>query len=58
MAETLVQNLIEFIPKVRGAGFQQLDRGITRSYKGLFSLKNMFTAFFGYDLYSSSCSAT
>src|SRR5574344_1795093 len=53
MAETLFQNIIEFIPKVRGAGFNQLNNGISKSYKGLFSLKNMFSAFFGYDLYSS-----
>jgi len=53
MAETILQNLIEFIPKVRGAGFQQLNKGIMASHKSLFSLRNMFGAFFGYDLYSS-----
>src|SRR5574344_324685 len=53
MAETLVQNLIEFIPKVRGQGFQQLNKGIMTSHKSLFSLRNMFGAFFGYDLYTS-----
>ena len=34
MAETLFQNIIEFIPKVRGAGFNQLNSGISKSYKG------------------------
>lgn len=53
MAESIVQNLIEFIPKVRGNGFQEMNRGLMSTHKNLFSLRNMFGAFFGYDLYSS-----
>ena len=53
MAESIVQNLIEFIPKVKGNGLQQLNKGLMSTHKNLFSLKNMFGAFFGFELYSS-----
>lgn len=49
----LVDNLILFTGKLRGDGFQKLNKGIMTSHKSLFSLRNMFGAFFGYDLYTS-----
>lgn len=53
MADNIVENLIQFIPQVKGSGFQQLNKGLMSTHKNLFSLRNMFGAFFGYDLYSS-----
>lgn len=53
MADNIVENLIQFIPQVKGSGFQQLNKGMKSVHSNLFSLKNMFSAFFGYDLYSS-----
>ena len=53
MAENILSNLIQFIPQVKGSGFQQLNKGLMSTHKNLFSLRNMFGAFFGYDLYSS-----
>ena len=53
MADNIVENLIQFIPQVKGSGFKQLNKQIMSSHKNLFSLRNMFGAFFGYDLYSS-----
>src|SRR5574344_743844 len=49
----ILENLIQFIPQVKGSGFNQLNKGIMSTHRNLFSLRNMFTAFFGYDLYSS-----
>lgn len=53
MADNVVENLIQFIPQVKGSGFQQLNKGMKSVHRNLFSLRNMFGAFFGYDLYSS-----
>src|SRR5574344_490458 len=53
MTDNIFSNFIQFIPQVKGQGFQQLNRGLMSTHRNLFSLRNMFGAFFGYDLYSS-----
>lgn len=53
MADNIFETLLLFTGKVQGGGFQQLNKHIKTSYNGLFSLRNMFGAFFGYDLYST-----
>lgn len=54
MADNVVSsNYIDFTGRVKGNGFQQLNKQIMSSHRNLFSLGNMLRAFFGYDLYSS-----
>lgn len=52
MASILDEFLILFKPTVQGNGFQQLNKQIKQTHEGLFSMKNLFGAFVGFDIYS------
>ena len=52
MAGILDEFLLLFRPTVKGAGFQVLNKQMKSTYDGLFSLKNLFSTFIGYDVYS------
>lgn len=52
MASILDEFLILFKPTVQGNGFQQLNKQIKQTHESLFSMKNLFGAFVGFDIYS------
>lgn len=52
MAGILDEFLLIFKPTVQGTGFQQLNRQVKQTYDNLFSVKNLFKGFLGYDIYS------
>lgn len=52
MAGILDEFLLVFKPTVQGTGFQQLNKQVKQTYDSLFSVKNLFKGFLGYDVYS------
>lgn len=52
MAGILDEFLLLFKPTVKGNGFQVLNKQMQSTYGNLFSLKNLFSTFIGYDVYS------
>lgn len=52
MASILDEFLILFRPTVKGNGFQQLNKQMKQTHQNLFSMKNLFGAFIGFDIYS------
>lgn len=52
MASILDEFLILFKPTVKGNGFQQLNKQMKQTHQNLFSMKNLFSAFIGFDIYS------
>ena len=54
MASILDEFLILFKPTVKGNGLTKLNRDLKQTHSNLFSMKNLFSAFIGYDIYSGS----
>lgn len=52
MASILDEFLILFKPTVKGNGLTKLNRDLKQTHSNLFSMKNLFSAFIGYDIYS------
>lgn len=52
MTTPISHNLILFEGKLKGTGFQQMSKQFRATRQNLFSLKNLFTSFIGYDIYS------
>lgn len=52
MASILDEFLILFKPTVKGNGLTRLNRDLKQTHSNLFSMKNLFSAFIGYDIYS------
>ena len=52
MASRLDEFLILFKPTVKGNGLTKLNRDLKQTHSNLFSMKNLFSAFIGYDIYS------
>lgn len=52
MASILDEFLILFKPTVKGNGLTRLNRDLKQTHSNLFSMKNLFGAFIGYDIYS------
>lgn len=52
MAGILDEFLLIFKPQVQGSGFQRLNTQLKTAHDSLFSFKNLFSAFVGYDIYS------
>lgn len=52
MASILDEFLILFRPTVKGNGLTRLNKGLQQTRNNLFSMKNLFSAFIGYDVYS------
>ena len=52
MASILDEFLILFRPTVKGNGLTRLNKGLQQTRNNLFSMKNLFSTFIGYDIYS------
>ena len=52
MASILDEFLILFKHTVKGNGLTKLNRDLKQTHSNLFSMKNLFSAFIGYDIYS------
>ena len=52
MAGILDEFLLLFKPVVQGTGFNTLNKQIKHTTENLFSVKNLFRSFVGYDIYS------
>lgn len=52
MAGILDEFLLVFKPTVQGSGFQKLNKQMKQTQQSLFSVKNLFRSFVGYDIYS------